>query len=115
MSDTRTAKQNRSLHSTLREYAEKLNDSGYEYSVFIEMASQRGFKASWTGTNVKELFNTVSKAMNDGKTSSELSTKEMKDTYQVFERHIAECSGVSLAWHSLEQQMLSSDNQWWIN
>ena len=87
--------------------------SGFDYTIFIQEASKKRFKAAWTESNVKELFNVVSKAMNDGKTSSELSTKEMIDTYQVFERHLAEQSGISNAWHSVEQQMIDSDNRWW--
>ena len=109
----RTAKQNASFHSTMREYATKLNDSGYEYSVFIEMASKRGFSAIWSEHNMKELFNVVSKAMNGGKTSSQLTTKETVETYQVFERHLAECSGVNCVWHSRETEMLKSNEGWW--
>lgn len=113
MTDKRTVRQNSSLFGTLSAYADDLNNAGYDYSVFIEMASKRGFKVAWSKNNLHELFNTVSKAMNDGRTSSELTTKEMSDTYQVFERHLAECSGVSHAWHSKEQQMLEASDRWW--
>ena len=40
----RTAKQRASLFGTLTEYAAKLDDSGYEYTVFIEQAMKKGFK-----------------------------------------------------------------------
>ena len=109
----RTAKQRTSLFGTLTEYATKLDDSGYEYTVFIEQAMKKGFKAKWTKDNLHELFNVVSKAMNGGKTSSQLTTKETMETYQVFERHLAECSGVNCVWHSRETEMLKSNEGWW--
>lgn len=109
----RTEKQRTSLFGTLTEYADKLDASGYEYTVFIEHAKKKGFKAKWTKHNLHELFNVVSKAMNDGRTSSQLTTKETIETYQVFERHLSECSGVGCAWHSRETEMLKSDDRWW--
>lgn len=109
----RTGAQNRSLHSTLGAYAEALNSAGYDYSIFLEAAHKRGFKAAWTPANVKELYNVVAAAMYAGKSSSELTTVEMSAVYDVFERHLAQQSGISMPWHSNEPPLLSVDNQWW--
>ena len=115
MSDKpRTVKQSGSLFGTLTEYAGKLNDAGFDYHAFLEKAHTKGFNVKWTKANIKELFDAVTMAMYN-KTSSQLSTVQMQEAYLVFERHLSEQSGVSCRWHSLETQMLSSDNQWWDN
>ncbi len=111
--ESRTIKQNSSLHGTLGAYAEKLNDAGCDYVAFCEAAKNNGFAVNWTKDNLKVFFDGITKAMYGGKTSSRLTKKEISDAYQVFEREINKRSGVSHAWHSLEQQMLESDNRWW--
>jgi hypothetical protein len=114
MSEKRTGLQNKSLHSTLDGYANKLNEAGFDYHVFIEKAHKRGFKVLWTKENMKLLFDEVTKAMY-GKTSSQLTTVEIQEAYQVFELHMIKQSGIHYPWHSRENQMISSDNQWWEN
>ena len=46
----RTEKQRTSLFGTLTEYAEKLDASGYEYTVFIEHAKKRALKLNGQNT-----------------------------------------------------------------
>lgn len=101
----RTEAQNNALHPTLREYAEKLNDAGYDYRQFIEEALKKGVLLPWTEHNIKETFDLVTQGMY-GKTSSQLTTVEMQDCWKVFHEHMAKLSGISQEWHSRETQML---------
>jgi len=111
--DPRTKKQNSSLYGTLGAYAEKLNDAGFDYVAFCEMAKNKGFQVKWTKENLKTFFDGITIALYDGKTSSKLSKKEISEAYQIFEREISKRSGVGHAWHCWEAQLLTSDNQWW--
>ena len=98
----RTAMQNRSLHSTLDLYAEKLNNAGYDYVTFLSEAQKRGLETPWTKESLKGLFNVIAGAMYN-KSSSELTTKEMGECWRVFEHKIASSSGVNCAWRSKSQ------------
>ena len=95
----RTAMQNRSLHSTLDLYAEKLNNAGYDYVTFLSEAQKRGLETPWTKESLKGLFNVIADAMYN-KSSSQLTTKEMGECWGVFEHKIASSSGVNCAWRS---------------
>lgn len=95
----RTAKQNRSLHSSLDAYAEQLNESGYEYYTFIERLHTNGVSTPWSKTNLKEIFNILTVAMHN-KTSSELTTTEMGECWRVFEQKMLDLSGVMPTWRS---------------
>ena len=108
MSEPRTALQNKALHPTLRAYAKKLNDAGYDYIDAVQAAKLKGFAVSWTEQNIKGFFDAVTKAMYD-KTSSELTTVEMQEAYEVFAKHMSLLSGVSQAWLSKEEQMMIGD------
>ncbi len=102
----RTEAQNNALHPTLREYAAKLNDAGYDYRQFIEEALKKGVPLPWTEHNIKLTFDLVTEALY-GKTSSELTTVEMQDCWKVFHDHIAKLTGVTQEWHSRETQLLN--------
>ena len=108
----RTALQNSSLHGTLREYADRLNGAGYSYFVFLEHAKKKGFEVDWTEEALKNLFRTVTEAMFNVKSTKDLSTAQIKQAYDVFERHMSELSGVGCRWHSKEEQLNQSQG-WW--
>ena len=101
----RTEAQNNALHPTLREYAAKLNDAGYDYRKFVVEDLDKGVPLAWTEHNIKLTFDLVTEAMY-GKTSSELTTVEMQTCWELFSKHMAELSGVNQEWHSRETQML---------
>ena len=111
--ELRTVKQNSSLHGTLDAYAAKLNDAGYDYIDCVHSVKLNGFAVSWTKHNMKGFFDAVTKAMFGGRTSSQLTKIEIQQAYKVFEERFSEMSGVSHRWHSLEKQLLESDNGWW--
>ena len=91
----RTLKQNNCLQPLCREYAERMNDAGFDKAAIHKMMDM---SVPWTADSVrKELFNTIAIAMFE-KTSSRLSTTELQDVYKVLDKKIAECTGITLAW-----------------
>ena len=91
----RTRLQNKSLHLGCELLAEKLNDAGLDMREVLDDSVE----IPWTKESVKTyLFNTISKIMYDGKTSSELSTTEMQKVWDVLNRHLGNEHGVVQKW-----------------
>ncbi|MCP4103099.1 MAG: hypothetical protein GY750_17020 [Lentisphaerae bacterium] len=82
----------------MRDLAEKLNDAGFEVQdgIVIKLPIQ------FTEFYIKDaIVNPVALAMYD-KTTSQLSTVEIKEVYRQVDRVISERTGVSVAWPSDE-------------
>ena len=94
----RTGQQNRSLHKYLTWVAEALADSGQDMRKVVKLPIRP------TTENVKEnMFKPVMTAMFPDKTSTtQLSTVEMQQVYEVFNSAISERLGVGFDWPSEE-------------
>ena len=98
MPKQRTIPQNSALHLYLERLAEALDDAGYDMREVIKVPIKP------TKENVKsEMLHPVMRAMYpDKKSTTELSTVEMQELYEVMNRFTAERWGVSIPWPSEE-------------
>ena len=91
----RTLKQNASLHKGLRNLAVEFNGAGLDMKKVLKPTVD----IPWTSDSAKEfLFNPIAAVMFDGKTSSELSTTEIQEVWDVLMRHTGEKFGVTTPW-----------------
>ena len=91
----RTIKQNASLHVGLTNLSDEFNAAGLD----MKKVLKPGVDIPWTLESAKEyLFNPISRVMHDGRTSSELDTKEIKEVWDVLIRFTGEKHGVTVAW-----------------
>lgn len=95
----RTTKQNNALHSTLADYASQLNDAGIPYRIKI---GDKEIDGLWTLANLKDLFKIMAKHLYKTKSTTQLTTAEMSECYQVFSERIAFNTGVNVNWHCNE-------------
>jgi hypothetical protein len=95
----RTTKQNNALHSTLTEYAQQLNDAGIPYRIKI---GNKEIEGIWTLANLKDLFKIIAKHLYTTTSTTQLSTAEMSECYQVFAERISFNTGVHVIWHCNE-------------
>ena len=95
VSNLRSNQQNNSLHKGLRNLAESLSDAGLDMKKVLKPEVE----IPWTAESAKEfLFNPVARIMFDGKTSSELTTTEIQEVWDVLNRHTGEKFGVTVPW-----------------
>lgn len=105
----RTSKQNRALHSTLRAFADKLNEAGQTETIVLDkIKQQKGFELTWNLNTLKNLFNVFSEHLNK-KTSSKLTTSELIKTYEIFNNSINNLTGIYQEWHSIEPPLLGDN------
>ena len=96
----RTSLQNRSLHLFFTLLATELNDAGYDMKKVLKPS----IDISWTKENVKEyIWKPVQEAMNLKKSTTELTTKELQEVWEVINRHLGEKFGVHVSFPSVEQ------------
>ena len=95
----RTSAQNRAVHKWLREVASKLDDAGYEASETITVP------ISFTEEIVKEyMFKPVARAMYGRKSTTALTSDEMRSVIAQMERLFAEKFGVTVPFPSRENE-----------
>jgi len=91
----RTNKQNNSLHAGLKDLGDALNAGGLD----MRKVLKESVDIPWTQQSVKEfMFNPISVIMHNGRTSSELSTIEIKEVWAVMIRFCGEKHAVTVAW-----------------
>lgn len=101
MDKPRSLQQNKSLHLGCRNLADKFNDAGLDMKKVLKPE----IDIPWTESSIKEyMFNPISKVMFDGKTSSELDTKEIQAAWAVMIRFTGEKHGVTTVWPDLISQ-----------
>ncbi len=94
MTEQRTLKQNKCLHSYFQQLADELNAGGYDVRTTIKVP------VSFTGENVKELMAKPVMAVlyPDKESTTELDTQELQYLYEVLNNMTAEKFGISLDW-----------------
>jgi len=91
----RTDLQNRSLHTYFEELAQALNDSGQD----MRKVLKPGVDIPWGKESVKTLmFKPIAEAMFNVKSTTDLTTKQISEVYEVMNRHTQEKLGIGLLW-----------------
>jgi len=97
----RTIKQNASLHVYCELLAEALNDAGLD----MKKTLKPEVDIPWRKESVKEhLWKPIQKALTGKESTTEISTVEPSEIYDVLNRHISEKFGVHVDWPSIDSQ-----------
>jgi len=97
----RTPTQNKALHLFFRLLADELNGAGFD----IQKTMKKDFEIPWNEHTVKHLiWHKVQEVMTDKESTADLDTKEIDQIYQVVTRHLAQTTGVSVAFPDYHNQ-----------
>lgn len=102
MEKQRSIQQNKSLHKALTEIANDLQTQGIERRTII--SNLQGYEAPITMEFLKEVYKTICYTMYGKTSTTDLTTKQMMDSWEVFSKFIAENYGVEYYWPSAEAQ-----------
>ena len=98
----RTVIQNRALHLYFELLAIELNNAGLDMKKVLKPS----IDISWTKENVKEyLWRPIQEALKLKKSTTELTSKEVNEVYEILNRHISEKFGIHQFFPSEEQTM----------
>lgn len=91
MDNKRTNQQNRAMHKFFELLASDLNEAGYD----MKRTLKEQIDIPWTSVTVKEyLWRPVQDAMLNKESTTELTTKEINEIYEVLMRHLGEKLGI---------------------
>ena len=96
----RSTKMNASLHLALTNIADDLQQQGIERRTIIE--DLEGYEAPITMEWMKEVYKSIVYTMYRKTSTTELTNKEMIDSWEVFSKFLAEQYGISYTWPSQE-------------
>lgn len=102
----RSAAQNRSLHSALTEIAADLQQQGIERRNIVD--ALEGYEAPITMEFLKEVYKTICYTMYGKTSTTDLTTKQMVDSWEVFSKFMAENYGVTYFWPSQDAKEFES-------
>ena len=102
----RSVVMNRCLHKALTEIAADLEQQGIERCTIIE--DLEGYEAPITREWMKEVYKSIVYTMYRKTSTTDLSNKEMIDSWEVFSKFLSEQYGVSYTWPSQEAQYWES-------
>ena len=97
----RTLSQNNAMHLYFDRLAARLAEAGFTQRTMWQ-DFKGGFDLDVTAEWVKDLFKTVCKAKTGKDSTSELSTVEVNQVYEAFDKAVAEITGVREDFPSLE-------------
>lgn len=97
---------NRCLHRALTDIAQDLQNQGIERKTIIE--DLEGYEAPITMEWMKEVYKSIVYTMYRKTSNTDLSNKEMIDSWEVFSKFLAEQYGISYTWPSSEAQYWES-------
>jgi len=99
--DKRTLQQNRALHRFFKLLASDLRDAGLD----MKKTLKPGADIPWTPEMVKEhLWKPMEKAMFEKESTTELTTKEVNQVYEVLIRHMGEKFSITTPFPSMEDK-----------
>lgn len=85
MSNTRTIKQNKSLHLWFQELSRELNNQGIDVRVLV-----RNLRVDATPEMMKNIFRAIGAEKYGIKSTTELTTKQVNECYEEFNRALAQ-------------------------
>lgn len=104
----RTLRQNASLHKLLTELSDELNGSGKTMMKVLSHTAE----IPWTPEAAKEyLLKPFIKAMYQKEHTSQLTTKELSEATDAMLRHVAQTTGLSLEFPSIETMQKQSQTE----
>lgn len=96
----RTLKQNKALHLYLTLLSKELNDAGLDMRQVLKPTVD----IPWTMENSKEyLWRPIQHALKLKKSTTELTTAEVSQVYDILNRHISEKFGIYVPFPSIEE------------
>ena len=102
----RSTRMNSSLHLALTNIADDLQSQGIERRTIIE--DLEGYEAPITMEWMKEVYKSIVYTMYRKTSTTDLTNKEMIDSWEVFSKFLSEQYGVSYTWPSSEAQYWES-------
>ena len=93
----RTNLQNNSLHRYCRRVAILLNDAGIEQHIFL-----KDIEVPHSMESIKSVWKAIEHANTRKTSTTEMSTKECTEIYDIFNRHLSKF-GIHEPWPSLEE------------
>lgn len=97
---SRTPLQNKALHLYFTLLATELNDAGLDMKKVLKPSVD----ISWTKENIKEyLWRPIQEALKLKKSTTELTTAEVSQIWEVLNRHLGEKFGIHQVFPSVEQ------------
>lgn len=101
----RTLKQNNSLHKYFELLAIELNDAGYDMKAVLKPEVD----IPWEKETIKKyLWKPIQKAFKLKESTTELTTAEINQVYEVLNRHLGDKFGIHVPFPSEEQEMFNS-------
>ncbi len=95
----RTDLQNRSLHLYFTQLAEELNNNNLDMRTVLKP----DIEIPWSATSVKNfLWRPIMKIQTSKESTTELTTKEIDEIFDVINKHIGEKFGIHVEWPSSE-------------
>jgi hypothetical protein len=94
--DSRTQAQNRAIHLYCGMMADRLNDGGFTYAMFIEHLIRHGVNVPWDMDKVKYAWQLIQLAMIGHDKTRKLKTDEVSKVYEVTNERFADLAGVSI-------------------
>ena len=97
----RTITQNRALHLAFTQIATELVGQGIERKTIVD--DLEGYSAPVTPEFLKEVFKTIMYTMYRKTSTTDLSTSEMTNCFDVFAHFLSENYGIDVVWPSNDQ------------
>jgi len=94
----RTLQQNRSMWKYFNLMADSLNDAGFDFKKFLEVAQYK-LDVPWTPELFKaQIWDIVMESQTGKESTTEMSTIEPSNIHRIVDKRVAELTGVSHAW-----------------
>lgn len=99
----------KSMHVYYSQLSEKLNDAGYDFKKFLEVAQYK-LDVPWTKDLVKnQLWRAVQISQTSKKSTTEITPYEAIQIYEIVNNRVAELTGVSVEWPCEENRREQSN------
>ena len=106
-SKPRTLTQNNCIHLYLSRLADALNDAGFD----MRKTVREEIDIPWNAERAKDvMWRGIQEAMFNTRSTTDLSTVQAQEVYQVLDRHIASKTGVSVPWPSIDSMREETRN-----
>lgn len=104
--DTRTSQQRKAIELYCKLMSESLNDAGFTYTNFVQVVARNGVQVPFDQEKFKEAWRLVQLSMFKKKSTTELTSQEVTQVYDVINQKFIEMTnGVSVEfpnrWHGL--------------